>query len=184
MKTLQDLFQMELADMYDAEHRIVRGLSKLAKAARSSEVQEAFLSHLRETEEDVKKMERVFKAFGMKPRVKKCQGIVGVLGEGDEIADEFKDEPTLDAALIAAAQKVEHYEIASYGCLQEWAELLGNEEAAGLLQEILDNEKNANETLTELARSISNEEALGEAVTVEAESEESGSSGGSRSQRR
>jgi ferritin-like metal-binding protein YciE len=182
MKTLQDLFQMELADIYDAEHRIVRSYAKLAKAAQSSEVQESFLTHLRETEEDVKKTERVFRAFGMKPHVKKCQGIVGVLGEGDEIAEEFRNTPALDAALISAAQKVEHYEIVSCGCLQEWAELLGNEEAAGLLQEILDTHKNANETMTELARSICNEEALGEAVMAEAPAEES--SAGSRSKRR
>jgi ferritin-like metal-binding protein YciE len=166
MKTLQDLFMTELADMYDAEHRIMRGLSKLAKAAESPDLQEAFLTHMKETEQDMKKVERVFKSFGMKPKAKKCEGIIGVLGEGDEIAQDFKGSPVLDAALIAAAQKVEHYEMASYGCLQEWAELLGNEEAAGILQDILDDEKATDETLTELARASCNEEALGEGETV------------------
>jgi ferritin-like metal-binding protein YciE len=161
---------MELMDMYDAEHRIVRGLAKLAKAAESPEVQEAFQSHLRETEEDMKKLEQVFQSFGMKPKAKKCDGIVGVLDESDEIASEFKGSPACDAALISAAQKVEHYEIASYGCLQEWAELLGNEEASGLLQELLDNEKAANETLTELARASCNEQALSETAGVGASS--------------
>jgi ferritin-like metal-binding protein YciE len=169
-KTLKDLFEMELMDMYDAEHRIVRGLAKLAKAAESPEVQEAFQSHLRETEEDMKKLEQVFQSFGMKPKAKKCDGIVGVLDESDEIASEFKGSPACDAALISAAQTVEHYEIASYGCLQEWAELLGNEEASGLLQELLDNEKAANETLTELARASCNEQALSETAGVGASS--------------
>ena len=166
MKTLKDLFQMELMDIYDAEHRIVRGLGKLAKAAQAPEVQEAFQTHMRETEEDMKKVEQVFQSFGMKPKAKKCAGIVGVLEEGEEIASDFKGSPACDAALISAAQKVEHYEICAYGCLQEWAELLGNEEAASLLQEILDSEKSTNETLTELARSSSNEEAMSETAGV------------------
>ena len=171
-KTLKELFQMELMDMYDAEHRIIRGLGKLAKAAQDPEVQEAFQVHLRETEGDLKKIEQVFHAFDLTPKAKKCEGIVGVLDESDEIAADYHDCPACDAALIAAAQKVEHYEIASYGCLQEWAELLGNDEAAGLLQEILDNEKSANETLTELARSSCNEKALNEMSGVAATAEE------------
>jgi ferritin-like metal-binding protein YciE len=170
-KTLKDLFEMELMDMYDAEHRIARGLAKLAKTAEAPEVQEAFQTHMRETEEGIKKLEQVFHSFGMKAKAKKCEGIVGVLEEGDEIAADFKGSPACDAALISAAQKVEHYEIASYGCLQEWAELLGNEEAAGLLQEILDNEKSTNETLTELARASCNEEAIGETVGISSDSE-------------
>jgi ferritin-like metal-binding protein YciE len=158
-KTMKDLFQMELMDMYDAEQRIIRGLEKLAEAADAPEVKDAFQEHMRETQDDIKKLEQVFDSFGMKPKAKKCEGIVGVLEEGDEIASEFKGSPACDAALISAAQKVEHYEIASYGCLQEWAELLGNEEAAGILQEILDNEKTTDESLTELARASRNREA-------------------------
>ncbi len=168
-KTIKDLFQMELMDMYDAEQRIIRGLEKMAEAAESNEVREAFEEHMRETQDDVKKLEQVFEAFGMTAKGKKCEGIVGVLSEGDEIASEFKGSPACDAALISAAQKVEHYEIASYGCLQEWAELLGNEEAASILQEILDSEKATDDTLTELARASRNREAA-EPAGVAAES--------------
>jgi ferritin-like metal-binding protein YciE len=159
-KTLKDLFEMELMDMYDAEHRIIRGLEKLAKAAQAEDVRDAFRNHLRETQADLKKIEQVFTSFGLKARAWKCEGIVGVLDESDEIASGFKSSQACDAALISAAQKVEHYEIATYGCLQEWAELLGNDEAATLLQEILECEKSANETFTDLARAGSNEQAM------------------------
>jgi ferritin-like metal-binding protein YciE len=162
MKTLKDLFMDELADMYDAEHRIVKALPKMAKAATCPDLKAAIQSHLKETEGHVKKLEQVFQAFDEKAKGKKCEATVGLLEEGDEIAAEFKGSPAINAALISAAQKVEHYEMASYGCLHEWAGLLGNEKAAGLLQEILDEEKAANEKLTELARAGNNEEALGE----------------------
>ena len=162
MKTLNDLFLDELADMYDAERRIVKALPKMAKAAKSEKLKEAILSHLEETKGHVEKLERVFACFDEKAKAKTCEATVGLLEEGDEIAAEFKGSPAIDAALISAAQKVEHYEMASYGCLHEWAGVLGNEEAAGLLQEILEEEEGADETLTELARGSCNEEALGE----------------------
>ena len=162
MKTLKDLFMDELADMYDAERRIVKALPKMAKAATCDKLKKALLAHLKETEGHVKKLERVFQYFDEKVKGKTCEATVGLLEEGDEIAADFKGSPAINAAIISAAQKVEHYETASYGCLQEWAGLLGNNEAAGLLQEILDQEKAANETLTELALASSNEEALGE----------------------
>jgi len=162
MKTLKDLFLDELADMYDAEHRIVKALPKMAKAATCEKLKKAIISHLKETEGHVKKLEQVFQSFATKAEGKKCEATVGLLDEGDEIAADFKGSPAINAALISAAQKVEHYEMASYGCLHEWAGLLGNQEAAGLLQDILKEEKAANETLTELARSNSNEEAMGE----------------------
>ncbi len=162
MKTLKDLFLDELADMYDAEQRIVRALPKMAKAATCTHLQAAIQSHLKETEGHVTKLEKVFKAFDEKAKAKKCEATVGLLEEGDEIAADFKGSPAINAALISAAQKVEHYEIASYGCLHEWAGLLGNQEAAGLLESILGEEKSANEALTELARSSSNSEALEE----------------------
>jgi ferritin-like metal-binding protein YciE len=162
MKTLKDLFLDELADMYDAERRIVKALPKLAKAATCDDLKGAIQSHLKETEGHVKKLEQVFQSFDAKAKGKTCEATVGLLAEGDEIAAEFKGSPAINAALIAAAQKVEHHEMASYGCLHEWAGLLGNEKAAGLLQEILEEEKAANEKLTELARASSNEEALGE----------------------
>ena len=165
MKTLKQLFLDELADMYDAEHRILKALPKMAAAATCSELKKAIKSHLKETQGQVKKLERVFKSFDLKPKGKTCEATVGLLEEGDEIAADFKGSPAINAALISAAQKVEHYEIASYGCLHEWAGLLGNQEAAGLLREILEEEKAANEALTTLALASSNAEALGEGDT-------------------
>jgi ferritin-like metal-binding protein YciE len=162
MKTLKDLFLDELADMYDAERRIIKALPKLAKAATCPDLKKAIQSHLKETEGHAKKLEQVFQSCGKKAKGKTCEATVGLLKEADEIAAEFKGSPALNAALIAVAQKVEHYEIASYGCLLEWAELLDNQKAAGLLQQILDQEKHANEALNELAHSSLNEEALGE----------------------
>jgi len=151
----------ELADMYDAEHRIIKALPKMAKAVTCAGLRSAILSHLKETEGHVRKLDQVFKSCGQPAKGKKCEATVGLLEEGDEIAADFKGSPAINAAVIAAAQKVEHYEMASYGCLREWARLLGNEKAAGLLQEILDQETAANEKLTTLARAGSNEEALG-----------------------
>jgi ferritin-like metal-binding protein YciE len=159
-KTLKCLFLDELADMYDAETRIVKALPKMAKAATCEKLKEAILAHLKETETHVTKLEQVFQLFDEKAKGKTCEATVGLLKEGGEIAADFKGSPAINAALISAAQKVEHYEMASYGCLHEWAGLLGNEEAAGLLQEILEQEKAANETLTKLARASSNEDAL------------------------
>ena len=160
MKTLKDLFLDELRDMYDAEHRIIKALPKLADAATCDKLKAAFLEHLEETKGQVTKLEQVFQAFDEKPELKKCKATVGLLEEGDEIASDNKDEPTINAALISAGQKVEHYEIASYGCLYQWAALLGNKKASDLIKEILEQEKAANKTLTELAHS-KNKEALG-----------------------
>jgi len=160
MKTLKELFLDELADMYDAERRIVNALPKIVKAATCPKLKAAIQAHLIETEGHVTKIEQAFKSFNEKPRGKTCQATVGILKEGDEIASENKGEPTINAALIAAAQKVEHYEMASYGCLHAWAGLLGNKEAAGLLKKILEEEKAANATLTKLALATSNKEAL------------------------
>jgi ferritin-like metal-binding protein YciE len=160
MKTLKDLFMDELMDMYDAEHRITKALPKLAKAATCEKLKAAFLGHLEETKGQIAKLEQVFAAFGEKPKAKKCKATVGLLEEGDEIAGDNKGEPTINAALISAGQKVEHYEIASYGCLHEWAGLLGNAKAAGLIEDILAEEKAANEKLGALAKESANEEAL------------------------
>ena len=162
MKTLNDLFLGELADMYDAEHRLVKALPKMAEAATCTHLQKAILSHLKETEGHVTMLEQIFEGLGEKAKAKKCEATVGLLKEGDEIAAEFKGSPAINAALISAAQKVEHYEIASYGCLHEWAGLLGNKEDASLLEEILGEEKAANEALSELAQKRSNPEALDE----------------------
>lgn len=173
MKTLEDLFLDELADMYDAEQRIVKALPKMAKAATCDDLKAAIQSHLKETEGHVKKLEQVFQCFGEKAKGKTCEATKGLLEEGDEIAAEFKGSPAINAALIAAAQKVEHYEMASYGCLHEWAGLLENQKAVTILQGILEEEKAANEALTELARASSNKEALGESEDEETKDEES-----------
>src|ERR1035441_8066245 len=129
MKTLKELFLGELADMYDAERRIVKALPKVAKAATCSHLQKAILAHLAETKGHVMKLEQVFECFNQKAKGKTCKATVGLLEEGDEIAADFKGSPAINAALISAAQKVEHYEMASYGCLHEWAGLLGKKKA-------------------------------------------------------
>lgn len=167
MKTLQNLFLDELADIYDAEKRILKALPKMATAATSEELRGAFQKHLKETEGHVKQLEQVFACFDEKARGKTCEATVGLLKEGDELAAEYKGSPAINAALIAAAQKVEHYEIASYGCLHAWAQLLGNQKASGLLQAILDEEKAANDALNERAITDSNDEALGKSDDAE-----------------
>jgi ferritin-like metal-binding protein YciE len=160
MKTLNELFLDTLADIYDAENRIAEALPKMAEAAASDSLREAFESHLAETEGHIKKVERVFKTFDEKPRRKVCEATKGLLKEGDELMEEFDGSPALDAALISAAQRVEHYEMASYGCLAAWAGQLGNEDAQAILEEILGEEEAANDTLTDIAESESNEEAI------------------------
>lgn len=162
MSTLKDLFLEQLADVYDAEKRIAKALPKLAKAATNEELQEALTNHLEETKEQITKLESVFEMFEQKAKGKTCKATVGLLEEGDEMAADNEGSPTINAALISACQKVEHYEIASYGCLQEWATLLGNDQAAEVLGEILEQEEAANDLLTEIAESAANEEALGE----------------------
>ena len=168
-KTLQDLFLDELADMYDAEQRIVKALPKMAEAATCTDLKAAMEKHLKETEGHVKKLEQVFQAFGEKAVGKTCEATKGLLEEGDEIAAEFKDSPAINAAIICAAQKVEHYEMASYGCLHEWAGLLGNSKAADLLEDILNEEKATDQVLTNLAVAKSNEEALCEECDQDAD---------------
>jgi ferritin-like metal-binding protein YciE len=180
MKTLKDLFLDELADMYDAEKRIVKALPKMAKAATCEDLKAAILSHLKETEGHVTKLEQVFQAFDEKAKGKTCEATVGLLKEGDEIAADFKGSPAINAALVSAAQKVEHYEMASYGCLHEWAGLLENEEAADLLKEILEEEKAANDSLTELARATCNQQALDESDEKESEDKVAEKSGNPR----
>jgi ferritin-like metal-binding protein YciE len=162
MSSLKDLFLDELADMYDAEKRIAKGLQKLAKAATNEELKDAFTAHIEETQGHIAKVESVFQAFGQKAKGKACKATIGLLEEADEIASENKGSPTINAALISAAQKVEHYEIGSYGTLQEWATLLGNDEAADTLGEILSEEEATNDKLTDIAESAANEEAMSE----------------------
>jgi ferritin-like metal-binding protein YciE len=160
MKTLQDLFLNELADIYDAERRIAKALPKMAKAATNAALTKAFDLHQKQTEGHAKKVQEIFGCFDRKPKAKTCDATVGLLKEGEEMAATFEGSPAINAALIAAAQKVEHYEMATYGCLLEWAKLLGNKKAAVLLKEILDEEGATNKALTVLARASSNEDAM------------------------
>jgi len=159
MKTLQDLFLDSLADIYYAENQLVKALPKMAEAATDEGLREAFTAHLAETEGHVQKVEQIFELFGESPKSKKCPAIVGIIKEAEEIISENKKSPTLNAALIFAGQKAEHYEIASYGGLREWARQLDNEEAAELLEEILEEEKTADSKLTTLAEDHCNETA-------------------------
>jgi ferritin-like metal-binding protein YciE len=161
MKALKDLFLQELEDMYDSEKRIVKALPDLIDATTCSELRDALQTHLGETEGHVEKLEKVFEAFGEKAKGKKCPAMVGILDEGDELVSKNKKSPNVNAAIICAGQKVEHYEIATYGCLHSWAELLGNQAAAELLDEILSEEKAADRTLNNLAME-KNEEAMEE----------------------
>jgi ferritin-like metal-binding protein YciE len=174
MANLKDLFLDELADMYDAENRISKALPKLAKAADSSELKEALLKHQKETLGQIETLKRVFEAFDEKAKGKECKATVGLLKEGDEIAEENEGEPTIDAGVISACQKVEHYEIASYEGLIEWAKLLENTEAVSALEEILEEEMNASQTLKELAveaNAAANEEDSEEETSEEGDHE-------------
>lgn len=168
MNTMQDLFLDSLADMYYCEQQLVKALPKMAKVATHEDLRNAFEMHLGETEGHIQKLERVFEEFDEKPHSKKCQAIVGIVKEAEEIISENKKSPTINAALIYAAQKAEHYEIASYGTLREWARHLQKDEAAELIGQILDEEKAADEKLTQLAQAHCNESAVAETAEATA----------------
>ncbi len=169
MKNLEELFLESLADMYYAENQLVKALPKMAKTATHEDLRYAFETHLGETEGHVQKLEQVFDQFGEKPRSKKCPAIVGIIKEAEEIISENKKSPTINAALVYAGQKAEHYEIASYGSLREWARHLRREDVATAIDEILEEEKAADRKLTELAETHSNDAALGGPDKPEAE---------------
>jgi len=173
---LKDLFLDELADTYDAENRIAKALPKMAKAATDEDLKTAIFDHLEETKGHIEKLGQVFAAFDEKAKGKKCKATVGLLEEGDEIASDNKGEPTINAAIISACQKVEHYEIASYGTLIAWGKLLYNDEAVKLLEEIVGEEKHADEKLTELAENA-NDEALNEGLDEEDKAQPAASAG-------
>jgi ferritin-like metal-binding protein YciE len=160
LDTLQKLFVSELRDIYHAEGQLLKALPKMAEAASSEELKEAFETHLKETEEHVERLEEVFELLGEKPKGKVCHGMKGLIEEGSEILEEDGEDSVLDAGIIVAAQKVEHYEIAAYGSVRTFAELLGQNEAVELLQATLDEESAANELLNKLAQDSVNPEAL------------------------
>ena len=156
---LEDLYADLLKDLYSAEKQLVKALPKMVKTADSEDLQKAFQDHLRKTEKHVERLEQIFSDMGGSPRGKKCVGMEGLIEEGKELMQEDVEPDVLDAGLIAAAQKVEHYEIASYGTARAWAEKMGHSDAARLLQQTLDEEAEANEKLTELAENYINMEA-------------------------
>jgi ferritin-like metal-binding protein YciE len=152
LNTLQEVLIDHLRDLYDAEKNLVRALPKMAKAAESEELAEAIRDHLEETKNHVARLEQVFEKFDEKPKAKACKAIRGLIEEGSEATN---DDGTLsDLAIIAAAQKVEHYEISAYGTAKAWAEKLGNQEAADLLEETLNEEKAADSKLTEVSGAV------------------------------
>ena len=159
---LHRLFLDELADVYSAEQQLTKALPKMAKNAESDELREAFEQHLEQTQEHVSRLEQVFETLNESAKRKTCQAMKGLVTEGEEIMREQKDSSALDAALIAAAQKVEHYEIASYGTLVAWAEQMGHNEAAELLGETLEEEKMTDDRLTSIAESLANQRAQAE----------------------
>jgi ferritin-like metal-binding protein YciE len=156
--------------MYHAEKQLVRALPRMAKAADSDELRQAIEKHLGETEGQVRRLESVFQSVGETARAKRCQGMAGLVEEGKEILEEDGQEPVIDAAIIAAAQKVEHYEIASYGCLITYADLLGEREASRLLKQNLAEEEATDKALTQLAERSINQAAA--AVGAEGDEEE------------
>ena len=163
-KTLENLFYDTLKDIYYAERKILKSLPKMARGAQSAELKAAFETHREETEGQIERLQQVFEIIGKAPRGKTCDAIEGILAEGDEIMEEYKDNPALDAGLLAAAQAVEHYEITRYGTLKRWATLLGYEDAARLLDETLQEESKTDESLTALADARANDKARGEAA--------------------
>jgi ferritin-like metal-binding protein YciE len=158
-KTLRELFHDTLKDIYFAEKKILTALPKMAKAAQSEELKAAFQKHEAETEEQVARLEKVFAEIDAPPRGKTCDAIMGIIEEGQEVMKEYKGMPALDAGLLAAAQAVEHYEIARYGTLKTWASELGLDQAVRLLDATLSEEKKTDEALTKLAVSEVNQHA-------------------------
>jgi ferritin-like metal-binding protein YciE len=158
-KNLRELFHDTLKDIYFAEKKILSALPKMAKAAASEDLKAAFEKHETETEEHVARLEKVFEELHAAPRGKTCDAIMGIIEEGQEVMKEFKGAPALDAGLLAAAQAVEHYEIARYGTLKTWARELGLNDAVKLLETTLSEEKKTDETLTKLAERSVNQHA-------------------------
>lgn len=154
MDSLRELFIEELKDLYSAENQILKALPKMIKKATSKELKSGFEQHLKETQGHVDRLEKIFTQLDESPKGKKCKGMEGVITDGKELMEEDAEPEVMDAGLISAAQHVEHYEIAGYGCVRTYAELLGHNDVARLLQQTLDEEKATDEKLTQLARNI------------------------------
>jgi ferritin-like metal-binding protein YciE len=162
MEALQKLLMHELCDLYDAEQQIVKALPKLIQNATSPELKEALQEHLAVTQKQVERLDEAFSALGEKREQQKCKGMAGLIAEGEDLLAEDFEDSTKDAGIIGAAQRVEHYEIAAYGTARTLAQTLGNNEIAGLLEETLDEEKEADQLLTQIAESSINTEAASE----------------------
>jgi len=169
-QALRELYVDELRDLYDAENRLVKALPKLAKEAQSQELRSGIEEHLEQTKGHVDRLRQILESMRARPGGKECAAMVGPIQEGDEMMDEEFENGVKDAALISAAQRVEHYEIAAYGCVKTWAGLLGEKDAQDLLEQTLNEEKEADHKLTEIAQEI-NVEAMGETETTESGSE-------------
>ena len=151
---LKDLYLEELKDLYDAESRLIKALPKMAEAAESAELRQGFENHLEQTRQHALRLEQIFARMGEEPKRKKCAAMVGLIQEGDDLMGEDYEVGVKDAAIISAAQRVEHYEIAAYGCMRTWAGLLGDSEAKGLLEQTLTEEKETDQKLNELSETI------------------------------
>jgi ferritin-like metal-binding protein YciE len=161
MTSLQDLLVDELKDLYSAETLLLKALPKMARAATSPELRAAFEEHMEQTQGQKERLEQIFEGLGMKAKSKPCEGMKGIIEEGDEMMKKDAEDATMDAALIAAAQKAEHYEIASYGTCRTWAQTLGLDEAVSLLQQTLNEEEETDKRLTQLAVSGLNQMSAG-----------------------
>jgi ferritin-like metal-binding protein YciE len=159
LRSLQELYVEELKDLHSAETQLLTALPKMAKAASAPQLSKAFNDHLKETEGHVKRLETIFEKLGSSPKGKKCKAMEGLVEEGKETISEDADPSVKDAGLIAAAQRVEHYEMAGYGCVRTFAHLLGHDDAVQLLQKTLDEEGAADKKLTKLAETVINVEA-------------------------
>lgn len=161
--TLKDLYVDELKDLYNAESQLLKALPKMAKAASAPKLSKAFESHLKQTQTHITRLEKIFEKLGSSPKGKKCLAMEGLLAEGKDLMAEKADAAVMDAALIGSAQRVEHYEMAGYGCVRAYARLLGHDDAADLLQKTLDEEGATDKLLTELAETTINIDANGSA---------------------
>lgn len=159
VKSMNDLFLDELKDLYSAEKQITKALPKMAKASSSPELKSAFEEHLKETQTQIERLDQVFETLGKSSRGKTCNGMKGLLEEGAEMMEEAEEGPVRDAALITAGQRVEHYEMAGYGSVREFAKLLGQDQVASLLGETLEEEKEADKKLNEISAGV-NSQAL------------------------
>jgi ferritin-like metal-binding protein YciE len=180
--SLRQLYVDELKDLYSAETQLVKALPKMAKASSNPELRQAFEEHLRQTSEQVSRLEQIFEKLDEKPTGKKCQGMEGLVKEGAETMQEKYGEAVMDAAIIGAAQRVEHYEIAGYGTVKAFAELLGETEHVSLIEQTLEEEKQADEKLTQLAEEINSQAGAGQ--EEEPEERQSKANSGRNSSRR